>query len=432
MKRDKSQEWWDRASHVMPLGVNSNFRYWGEDATLYVHRAEGAYLWDVDGNRYLDYRLAFGPIILGHAYPEVNARVREALDHGVLFAMTQEAEVLVAEKIVAMCPAVEKVRLTNSGTESTMHALRVARAYTGREKVVKFEGQYHGFHDYLMYSTYGDPASYGSRRSPIAAPMTSGIPRCLGDLILSLPYNDFEVLEETLRRTWFDVAAVIVEPILGNCAGIEPLPGWLQFIRDQCSQYGILLILDEVKTGFRIARGGAQEVYGLVPDLATYAKSLGNGYPVAALGGKREIMDTIGCGVSQGGTYCGNAVGVAAAGAVLDLLQSQPILETIAERGRKLQAGLGCIFQTAGIQANVHGHPAMFGFSLGTDMPSDQRAWAKSDRDYYLRLMSALYERGIMPDFDPHEPWFLCYSHTDADIDATLNALEDAVREVKR
>ncbi len=169
-----------------------------------------------------------------------------------------------------------------------------------------------------------------------------------------------------------------------------------------------------------------------MPDLATYAKAIGNGYPVAAFGGKREIMDIIGRGVSQGGTYCGNGVGVAAADAVLELLQTQPILETIAERGRRLQTGIRAIFDQAGIQANVHGHPAMFGFSVGIDKPLDQRAWAKSDKDYYLRLMAALYERGVMPDNDPREPWFLCYSHSDADIDATLNAMEDVVRVASR
>jgi glutamate-1-semialdehyde 2,1-aminomutase len=432
IRRDKSQVLWNRAARVMPLGVNSNFRYWGDGATLYVQKAQGAYLWDVDGNRYIDYRLAFGPIILGHAYPEVNAAVREALDNGVLFAMTSALEVSVAEKIVAMCPGVEMVRLANSGTEATMHALRVARAYTGREKIVKFEGQYHGFHDYLLFSTYTEPGAYGHRRSPVPAPTSSGIPKCLHDLIISLPYNDFEVLEETLRRTWFDVAAVIVEPILGNCAAIEPLPGWLEFLRAKCTEYGIVFILDEVKTGFRLARGGAQEVYGVIPDLATYAKSLGNGYPIAAFGGKRQIMEVIGQGVSQGGTYCGNVVGVAAADVTLGLLQTQPILETIAEQGRKLQAGLKRIFDEASIPATIHGHPAMFSFSVGIDRPDDQRAWAGSERDYYLRLMAAAYERGVMPDYDPREPWFLCYSHSDADIDETLNVMADVVRRVRR
>jgi glutamate-1-semialdehyde 2,1-aminomutase len=429
---EKSQALWQRSAKVMPLGVNSNFRYWGDDQTPFVSKAQGAYLWDVDGNRFIDYRLAFGPIILGHAYPEVNAAVHAAIDNGTLFAMTGESEVRVAEKMVAMCPSLELVRLANSGTEATMHALRVARAYTGREKVIKFEGQYHGFHDYLLFSTYTDPSTYGSRRSPIAVQASSGIPAALRDLVISLPFNDFEALDETLRRTWFDVAAIIVEPILGNCAGIEPLPGWLELIREKCTEYGIVLILDEVKTGFRLANGGAQELYGIDADLATYAKAMGNGYPVAAFGGKRAIMEVIGRGVAQGGTYCGNAAGVAAADATLGLLQREPILACIAERGRRLQAGLKGIFEAAGIPASVHGHPAMFSFSIGIDTPRDQRGWVKSERDYYLRLMEAAYERGVMPDYDPREPWFLCYSHTDADIDETLNVMQDAVRIARR
>lgn len=432
LKHDRSQALWKRAAQVMPLGVNSNFRYWGSDRTPYVEKAQGAYLWDVDGHRYIDYRLAFGPIILGHAYPEINARVHAAIDQGCLFAMTGELEVRVAERIVAMCPGVEMVRLANSGTEATMHALRLARAHTGREKVIKFEGQYHGFHDYLLFSTYSDPGTYGSRRSPIPLPASSGIPKCLHELILTLPYNDFDLLETTLRRAWFEVAAIIVEPILGNCAGLEPLPGWLEFIRQKCTEYGIVFILDEVKTGFRLARGGAQEVYGVIPDLATYAKALGNGYPVAALGGRREIMEGIGQGVAQGGTFSGNAAGVAAADATLELIQNQPILETIAARGCRLQTGLRAIFDQAGIPANIHGHPSMFGFSFGIDTPWDQRAWACSERQYYLRLMEAAFERGIMPDYDPREPWFLCYSHSDADIDETLNVMAEVVQAVKR
>jgi len=432
MNMEKSRALWQRSARVIPLGVNSNFRYWGDDQTPFVSKAQGAYLWDVDDNRFIDYRLAFGPIILGHAYPEVNAAVHAAIDKGTLFAMTGETEIRVAEKMVAMCPGLELVRLANSGTEATMHALRVARAYTGRNKVIKFEGQYHGFHDYLLFSTYTDPSTYGNRHSPIAVQSSSGIPSALRDLVISLPFNDFEVLEETLRHTWFDVAAIIVEPLLGNCAGIEPRPGWLELIRTKCTEYGIVLILDEVKTGFRLARGGAQEFYGIQADLATYAKSMGNGYPVAAFGGKREIMEVVGRGVAQGGTYCGNAAGIAAADATLGLLQEEPILECIAARGRRLQAGLKETFERAGIPVNIHGHPAMFGFSVGIDMPTDQRAWVKSERDYYLRLMEAAFERGIMPDYDPREPWFLCYSHSEADIDQTLDVMEDVVQAVKR
>ncbi len=429
----KSRALWQQASKVMPLGVSSNFRFWGPEETLYAQRAKGAYLWDVDGNRYIDYRLGFGPIILGHAYDEVDARVAAALGNGVVYALTNTVELAVAEQIVAMCPAVETLRLTNTGTEAVLHALRVARAYTGREKIIKFEGQYDGMSDYVLFSTYTDAKSYGNRRNPIPIPSTSGIPRCLHDLIITLPFNDFEAFEATVRQAWHDVAAIIVEPMLGNCAGIEPLPGWLQLLRERCTEYGIVLIFDEVKTGFRIARGGAQEVYGVLPDLATYAKALGNGYPVAAFGGRREIMELIGVGVACGGTYAGNAIAVNAAAATLDLLQTQPILETIASRGRRLMAGLQRIFEEAGIPAVFTGHPAMFSFSIGLDQkPTDQRTWANSDREYYLRLIAAAIERGVMPDMDPREPWFLSYSHSEADIDETLNVMEDAVRVVKR
>ncbi len=399
--------------------------------TPYVQKAKGGLLWDVDGNRYIDYRLAFGPIILGHAYPEVDAKVIEELGKGSLYAMTSELEVELVEKIVALCPGVEMVRLACSGTEATMHALRVARAYTGREKILKFEGAYHGFQDYTLFSTYSPSEVYGNRNSPVPIPSSSGIPRPLNELVITLPFNDFEVLERTLRRVGHELAAIITEPCLGNCAAIEPLPGFLEFIRAQCDQYGIVMILDEVKTGFRIARGGAQEYFGIKPDLATYAKALANGYPLAAFGGKAEIMSIIGHGVAQGGTFNNNKSGVAAAWATLDLIQNQPILETIALRGQRLMDGLRDIFAEADIPACVQGYPAMFSFAIGVEKATDQRSWAESDRAYYLRLVEAAMERGVMPDHDPREPWFLCYSHTEADIDETLNVMAEVVKIVQ-
>lgn len=421
-----------RASTVTPLGVNSNFRYWGEGITPYVQRAKGAYLWDVDGNRYMDYRLGFGPIILGHADQTVNAKVHEEIDQGTLFAMTGELEIAVIEKIVAMCPAVEMARLACSGTEATMHALRVARAFTGREKIIKFEGMYHGFQDYTLFSTYSPAETYGNWNSPIPIPSSSGIPRPLNELIYTLPFNNFEVLEKTLRRVGHEVAAVISEPCMGNCAAIPPVPGFLEFIREKCTEYGIVFILDEVKTGFRIANGGAQETYGIRPDLATYAKSLANGYPLAAFGGKREIMSIIGQGVAHGGTFNNNKPGVAAAYATLDLLQTQPILATIARRGQRLMDGFRQIFVEAGIPASVHGYPAMFSFAIGRESVTDQRGWNETEREYYLRLVEAMIERGVMPDHDPREPWFLCYAHSEADVEETLNVLRDVVSKVVR
>ena len=364
---EKSRNLQRRAQSIVPLGVNSNFRFWGDGITPYVQKAKGGYIWDVDGKRYIDYRLAFGPIILGHSYDEVNAKVHEEIDRAVLCAMTSELEVDVAEMIVDMCPAVEMVRLACSGTEATMHALRVARAYTGREKVIKFEGMYHGFQDYTLFSTYAPAEVYGNLNSPVPIPSSSGIPKTLNDLIVTLPFNDFDVLDKTLRRSGNEVAALIAEPCLGNCAAIEPLPGFLDFIREKCTEYGIVFILDEVKTGFRIAKGGAQEYYNLRPDLATYAKALGNGFPVAAFGGKQNIMDIVGRGVAQGGTYNNNKPGVAAAYATLKILKELPILATIEKRGRQLMNGIKSIFDQAGIPVCINGYPAMFSFAVGVE-----------------------------------------------------------------
>jgi glutamate-1-semialdehyde 2,1-aminomutase len=430
--RPKSKELQARAFKSIPLGVNSNFRYWGDGITPYVAKAKGAYLWDVDGNRYVDYRLAFGPIILGHSYDEVNNKVHDEIDQVVLSAMTYELEIAVSEMIIEMCPCVEMVRLACSGTEATMHALRVARAYTGREKVIKFEGMYHGFQDYTLFSTYAPAETYGNINNPIAIPASSGIPKSLNDLIITVPFNNFDILDKVLKRVGHDVAAIITEPCLGNCSAIEPVPGFLEFIREKCTEYGIVFIMDEVKTGFRIARGGAQEYYHIKPDMATYAKALGNGYPIAAFGGKKEIMSIIGKGVAQGGTYNNNKPGVAAAYATLKLLKEKPILESIDKKGKRLMQGLKDIFTEAGIQASVHGYPAMLSFAIGPDKVIAQRDWQESEREYYLRLMDYAIEHGIMPDHDPREPWFLCYSHTDADIDETLNVMKEAVKNVKR
>jgi len=421
-----------RAQEVIPLGVNSNFRYWGDGITPYVQKAKGAYLWDVDGRKYIDYRMAFGPIILGHSYDDVDNKVIEEIQNGVLFAMTSELEVAVAEMIVEMSPAIDMVRFACSGTESTMHAIRVARAYTGRELILKFEGNYHGFHDHTLWSTYAPVDAYGNRRSPIPVPASSGIPKTMRDFIITLPFNDSEGLERVMRSYGEQIAAVITEPCQGNCAAINPQDGFLELIRKKTEEYGCVFILDEVKTGFRIANGGAQEYYRIKPDLVTYAKALGNGYPIAAFGGKREIMSIIGLGVAQGGTYTNNKPGVAAAYATLTLLKSQPILKTIEKRGQRLMDGLKDILEDSDIPVVMTGYPAIFSFSLGVDAVTCQRDWANSDHEMYLKLANKAIERGVMPDPDAREPWFLCYEHSDADIDETLNIYAEIVKEVKR
>jgi glutamate-1-semialdehyde 2,1-aminomutase len=430
----KTRALFERAKQFMPYGVNSNFRYWGDEDTLLITRGEGAYIWDVDGNRYIDYRLAFGPIILGHAYQPVVERVADAIRGGTLFAWTTPWEVQVAERVTRMT-GVDKVRLTNTGTEATMHALRFARAYTGRERFIKFEGQYHGMHDYVLFSTASAVAGgLGSRRNPINMQVSSGIPEGIRHYVINLPFNDLERLEETVEARWHELAAIIVEPLLGNAAGILPRPGWLEKIRKLCDRYGIVLIFDEVKTGFRIARGGAQEYFGVKADLVTYAKAMANGFPIAAIGGKQEVMMVIEPGrVAHGGTYTGNVVGTAAADATLEILETQPIIETIFQRGQQLMDGIHEILTRAGIPHSVTGLPSTFSFILGVDEePTDFRAYLQGDAALYERLVMALIERGVMPDCDGREPWFLCYSHSEEDITETLTAFEDAVRTVKR
>ncbi len=432
--RSKSQAFLQRAAEVMPQGVSSNFRYWGDKDTPVVARGQGCYVWDMDDNRYIDYRLGFGPVILGHGYAQVVERVSEAIKEGTIFASTHPWEVRVAERITRMCPAVDWVRFANSGTEATMHALRIARGYTGREKVIKFEGQYHGMYDYMLFSTASAIAgALGSRRDPIPLQQSSGIPRLIRDLVITLPFNDPGLLEETVDRSWPDVAAIIVEPILGNMASIEPRPGFLEQIRELCDAHGIVMIFDEVKTGFRLAPGGAQEVSGVLPDLATYAKAMANGFPAAAIGGKEELREVIGYGqVAHGGTYCGNVAGLAAADATLELLEDGQILEAIRRRGERLQDGLSRILTENDIPHLISGPGSMFGILL-TEAKEvhDFRDFSDTDSALYERIVVALVDRGVVPDPDAREPWFLCYSHSDADIDETLTYFEEAVKQVK-
>lgn len=434
MPTSKTRQAFQKARELLPFGVSSNFRYWGDEQTLVAARGEGPYLYDLDGNRYIDYRLGFGPVILGHGHPAVVRRVAEAAAEGTVFAMTHPWEIRVAERIHRLCPGVERVRFANSGTEATMHALRLARAYTGRERVLKFEGHYHGMHDYLLFSTAGIRLpEAGPAEAPIPAPQSPGIPQAIHSLLLTVPWNNLEVLEETVAHHHNELAAIIFEPLMGNAASIGPEPGFLERMRALCDQHGIVMIMDEVKTGFRIAPGGAQEVFGIQADLVTYAKALGNGFPIAAIGGKRAIMDHIGPGRTlQGGTYCGNVVGTAAADAVLEMLEEGTIIQEINRKGERLCAGLSEILTRHGIGHHTTGPGAMFGLMLTEgERPRDIRSWLQTDHAFYTRLMMELIQRGAMPDPDGREPWFLCHALSDQDIDHTLTAFEDALRAVK-
>ncbi|MBP8003012.1 MAG: aspartate aminotransferase family protein [Chloroflexi bacterium] len=429
LQGEKTAAAFKRAMNVIPYGVNSNFRWWGLDDTMVISKAQGPHIWDMDDNKYIDYRLAFGPIILGHSYPRVVEKVQQAITQGTLFALTTLHEIELAERICRMT-GVDMVRLTNTGTEATMHALRIARAYTQRDKLIKFEGNYHGMHDYVLFTTAtASLDKMGPRNKPLNVRASKGIPKNMDQYVINLPFNDVELLEETVNAEWEQLAAIFVEPTMGNAAGIAPQPGWLEKIRELCDKYGIMMIMDEVKTGFRLANGGAQEYFGVRGDLATYAKAMGNGFPVAAIGGKREVMMTVKPGeFSHGGTYIGNVAGVAAAIATLDILENEPIIPTIFQRGQRLMDGIHAILTRADIPHSMTGVPSMFGYTLGSwTAPTDFRSYIAGDEHLYEEIVLEMIKRGVFPESDGREPWFMCYSHDDDIIDETLNVFEDAV-----
>jgi glutamate-1-semialdehyde 2,1-aminomutase len=411
LPRQRQLQMYRRALKTLPGGADSNFRTWGEK-TVYVDRGKGGRVWDLDGNEYIDLRMGYGPVILGHGDERVDDYVNERMRLGVSFSLTSEDEVRAMELLCELTGWVDMARMTVSGTEATMHAMRLARAFTGRNKIVKFEGQYHGVHDYALISVLpNDVSELGDAESPSRLAWGRGIPDAVADTILPARYNNLEALRRLFEREGHDVAAIIVEPVLGNAQGIMPQPGFHKAMRALTEEFGILLIFDEVKTGFRFARGGAAEFFGIRPDLATYAKALGNGYPAAAFGGRREIMSQLPDKVSHGGTYAGNRVAAAAAVKVLEIIRDTDALGTIHRTGEEIQAGLREILDGKGLKYVITGHPAMFGIMFTEQVPSEYRDWANTDHELYDAVAAGMQARGAFPEPDSREPWFLCEAH---------------------
>jgi glutamate-1-semialdehyde 2,1-aminomutase len=416
LRREKQAALYQRALRTLPGGTDSNFRAWGDD-TIYVERGLGGRVWDVDGNEYIDLRMGYGPVILGHADPRVDDYVNERMRRGVSFSLTSEDEVEAMELIKEMTGWVGKARMTVSGTEATMHAMRVARAYTGRTKIVKFEGQYHGVHDYALISvTPNDMAELGDADNPVGLAWGRGIPEAVAQTIIPARYNAIDVLRRIFERDGDDIAAVIVEPILGNAQAILPREGFHKEMRALTREFGSLLIFDEVKTGFRIAMGGAAEYFGITPDLATYAKAIGNGYPAAAFAGTDEVMSVLPDKVSHGGTYAGNRVAAAAAVATLRILRDTNALSTIKAVGDAIQGELREILHERSLPFVFTGVPSMFGIMFREEAPTEYRDWATSDHDLYDAVALGMHARGAMPEPDSREPWFICEAHAREDV----------------
>ena len=428
LRRTRQLETYRRAARTLPGGTNSNFRAWGEQ-TIYIDRGQGGTVWDLDGNEYIDLRMGYGPVILGHADARVDDYVNDHMRMGVSFSLTSEDEVRAMELVAELTGWVEMARMTVSGTEATMHAMRVARAYTGRNKIVKFEGQYHGVHDYALISvTPDDMSELGDADNPVRLAWGRGIPEAVADTIIPARYNNIELLRQLFEREGHDIAAVIVEPVLGNAQGILPQPGFHAAMRALTEEFGILLIFDEVKTGFRFARGGAAEYFGIRPDLATFAKAMGNGYPAAAFGGRREVMSVLPDKVSHGGTYAGNRVAAAAAVKTLSIIRDTNVLETIHATGRRVQDGLREVLNPTGLPYVFTGHPSMFGIMFTEQAPTEYRDWAKSDHELYDAVAFGMHARGAMPEPDSREPWFICEAHAQGDtVDRVVSIFEESL-----
>jgi glutamate-1-semialdehyde 2,1-aminomutase len=430
LNRARQLEMYRRATRVMPGGTDSNFRAWGED-TIYVDRGQGGLVWDADGNGFVDLRMGYGPVILGHADPRVDDYVNERMRKGVSFSLTSEDEVRAIELICELTGWVDQARMTVSGTEATMHAMRVARAYTGRNKIEKFEGQYHGVHDYALISVGPDDMSeLGDADNPVRLTWGRGIPEQVAETIIPARYNNIEFLRRLFEREGDDIAAIIVEPVLGNAQGIMPEPGFHQAMRALTEEFGILLIFDEVKTGFRFAKGGAAEYFGITPDLGTYAKAMGNGYPAAAFGGRAEVMSVLPDKVSHGGTYAGNRVAAAAAVKTLEIIRDTDALETVRATGLRIQDGLREVLNPTGLPYHFTGHPSMFGIMFTDTVATEYRDWANTDHELYDAIAIAMQPRGAMPEPDSREPWFVCEAHAQGDIvDRVVTAFQGALGE---
>jgi glutamate-1-semialdehyde 2,1-aminomutase len=421
----KNHEHFQRALKRMPLGVASNFRFWGEQRTIYVKYGRGARVVDLDDNVYVDYRMGYGPAILGYADPRVDQAAREGMEVGGVFALSTEREYRVAERIAKMVPAAQLVRFSNSGTEAVMAALRLARAYTGKDDYVILEGSYHGLFDAAMWYTPMD--KWAQVGEPEVYPYSEGVPLSTRNFAHFVQANDANQLEEVFKRHAGSIACLLIEPIMGNCLGIAADPAYIRAARELCDKFGVVLIIDEVKSGFRVARGGVQELYGVQADLCTFAKAIANGYPISVLAGREEIMRKIGRGVAHGGTYTAHPVSLAAAEKTLEILDETDALERIAQYGTRLRGGMNAILKARGIAHSFVGHPSMSGLYFAHEPPRTYRDWKGSDYTFYDAAAKVLHDECILCEPDSREPWFVSAAHDDSCLRDTLAAFEVAM-----
>ena len=421
----KNRELFEKARSLMPGGVSSPVRAFkavGGDPII-VSRAKGSRLWDVEDKEYIDFLMSWGPLILGHAHPKVVEAVKEQSQKGLSYGLTNPYEIELAELVASCMPSVEMVRFVSSGTEATMSAIRLARGYTGKKYVVKFEGCYHGHGDALLVSA-------GSGVATLGIPGTPGVPEEVARLTLVIPYNNTEALEEVFKRYGEDIACVIVEPVAGNMGVVLPKPGFLEAIRDLTKRYGALFICDEVITNFRLSKGGAQEVFNVEPDITCMGKILGGGMPLGAYGGRREIMEKVAPEgpIYQAGTLSGNPLSmVAGIATIRELLSVNPYQE-LERLTKKLTDGLSKILSDKGIAHRINQIASMFTVFFIDREVYDYESAKSSNTELFGRFFRALLKEGVLIPPSQFEAWFLSTAHQEEDIDLALERIDRAIR----
>jgi glutamate-1-semialdehyde 2,1-aminomutase len=425
MSRQRSHAAFARAKQLMPGGVNSPARAFGGvgGEPIFFERGHGAYLFDLDGNRYIDYIGSWGPMILGHCHPAVTAALEAAVARGTSFGAPTEAESELAELIVAAVPSIEKVRLVNSGTEATMSALRLARGFTGRDVVIKFAGNYHGHVDSLLVAA-------GSSAATLGVPNSPGVTRGAAQDTLAIDYNDPSGLERAFGERGREIAAVILEPVVGNTGVVVPTAEFLRAARELTARHGALLIFDEVMTGFRVAYGGAQSLFDIRPDLTTLGKIVGGGLPVGAYGGRRDIMDNVlpAGKVFQAGTLSGNPLATAAGIATLKVLRDDSPYERLEQLSDRLAAGLRHAAEAAGIPHSLARVGSMLTLFFNRDPVVNWPTASRSDTAAYARYFWGLIDRGVYMPCSQYEALFVSTAHSEADIDATIAAAREVFK----
>jgi len=429
----RSLELYERALKSLAGGVSSNYRMSRQPHPLFFSRGEGARIYDVDGNEYLDFTLSQGPLILGHSHPTVLRRVAEEMNRGQLYAAQHELEVNLAEKVQNYIPCAELVRFTNSGSESVQATLRLARAFTGRTKYIKFEGHYHGWFDNVLISLHPSKETAGPREFPHSVLETNGQAKSVQDDIVVLPWNDLEIVEKALQGNADEIAAIITEPVMCNNGCIEPREGFLQGLRDLCNRYGVVLIFDETITGFRLGLGGAQAYYGVTPDLAIFGKAMASGFPISLFAGKKYLMDLVAKGeVMHAGTYNSNNPSIAAAMATIEVLEAggSELRERLFALGQRLRDGLREIARRERETVLLSGPGPMFHMAF-TSRPEikEYRDCLDCDTAKYGRFVKEMLDNGVR--LIGRGLWYISAAHTAADIEQALGVAGEALRSMK-